>query len=176
MTTPKNDLIDPKLSDALQHWSDFYTQNTQDIMKLIKWMNPEKDAQQLTQQFNEMLQSTDWPSVMNNWMSPALFWGSFQGAYAELEELNKVTAEACVKAGQQLMEVGQQATDQLSSIQQNPANPQEALAAYLETSLEIAKKFQEVTSQQTEEMNGLQTARKIWFERTLTGQNVEDKK
>lgn len=173
MTDTNNDFIDPKLTAALQHWSDFYTQNTQDIMKLINWMNPEKDAQQLTTQFNVLLKSTDWQSVMNNWMSPALFWGSFQGAYSELEELNKVTAEACVKAGQQLLEMGQQATDKLSSVAQNPANPQEALAAYLETSLEIAKTFQEVTNQQSEEMSGLQTARKVWFERTLTGQNAD---
>lgn len=167
-------LIDPKLSNALQQWSDYYKKSAQDTMTLLKWMAPVKDAQQMSEQLTELLKSTDWQTVSRNWTDPALFWGTLQGAYSELAELQKASVEAGIKGAQQLLEVSQQASKTLSSVEPTPAQPQQTLAAYLQASLDVVKQYQEASNQQMEEISGLNSAGKVWLERTLTGQNAPD--
>lgn len=161
--TNTQDPIDPRLVEALQQWNTFSAQNAKDALNTFEAITPLKDTAQINAQMLESLQDTDWQSVAQNMANPA----SFAKAYKELADIQMAAFSRWNNGFIEFMQTTLESGGQLSALKPDFDSPQQALAAYLETGLEIMQQYQEGANNQASDMNTIQSAYKAWLYKTL---------
>jgi len=164
-----NPFIDPKLADAIRHWNEYSAESAKNALILFEATTPLKDALQISDQVNEVMNHAEWFPVAARLADTA----AFADAYKELAEIQIAALSKWYSGYIQFVKTIQQSSERLATPMRNVGSPQQALAAFLEASLTIMKEYQADTSKQVSSISEIQAAYKAWFQKTL--QNLSGK-
>ncbi|NHN76178.1 hypothetical protein HA520_02580 [Azotobacter chroococcum] len=158
-------MIDPALSEAIKHWNDYASESAQNMHALLATLDPLQGALQIGQSVAEAVRFAHWTPAGMSLANPAIF--SLSLAFKELSNIQLAALNRGYEAYTQILKTTLGIGQQLAETMQGAANPQQLLAAYLEASLNIAKQYEADISNQVSNLNDLQAAYNIWFQRTL---------
>jgi len=158
-------VIDPALSEAINHWNEYASHSAQNMTALLETFNPLQNALQVGQSIAEAMRFAQWTPASMTLANPAAF--SLSVAVKELAEIQLSALNRGYEDYTQLLKTTQGAGQQFAEAMQGAANPQQLLAAYLEASLKIAKQYEADFGNQASNLNDLQGAYNIWLQRTL---------
>ncbi len=162
-TPPVDKLVDPNLTEALRHWSEFSEENRQNALILFNAITPIKDKIQVTGQLLEAIQHTDWLQTTAKLADPSALVQSF----SELADIQIATLGKLQESYNAFLKTTQACGEQLSGVSQGADSAQALLASYLETSLNIVKQYQADATDEASSLNVIQSAYNAWFQKTL---------
>ncbi|ANG62830.1 hypothetical protein A8C75_10275 [Marinobacterium aestuarii] len=159
-TTP---LIDPNLTDALQHWNQYCAESRQNALILLNAITPLKDQIQVTGQLLESAQKTNWLEASTKFTDPT----TLAGAFGELADIQIAALGKMQEGYSAFLKTAQASGDQLSKLGKDVDSPQALLAASLETSLNILKQYEADATEEASSMSTIQAAYRAWLQKNL---------
>ncbi|NVK39777.1 MAG: hypothetical protein HWE39_00915 [Oceanospirillaceae bacterium] len=162
MNQPVNELIDPSLQDAVEHWSDYAKDSLQTAEVVLRLYTPVKDSLQITQQVLESVQENDWtPSAT---LPDA---ATFSGIVSELSDIQVAALKRMSDDFNRYLDTSVEAGKLFGETLKTDGDPQQQLAAWLETSLKVTKAYQDDFSQQLSDLGAIESAYKAWWQKSL---------
>ncbi|MCC6075628.1 hypothetical protein ACFPTX_06870 [Pseudomonas sp. GCM10022188] len=157
--------IDPKLAEALRRWSDYASESAQGLQELGEAFTPVKDALQIGQQIVTSMQRINWTPVDNNWTNPT----ALTAAYRDLADIQLAALDRGSDCYIRFLTTTLGAGKQLAGALRGVSSPQQLLAAYLGSSLDILQQYQADAEEQAATLNQIQSACNAWLQRMLEG-------
>ncbi len=158
-----NNLIDPSLSAAIEHWKEYSDQTTQNSLLMIHAITPLKDAFQVAGEVYDAMQQTDWQQTSAKLTDPS----AMATAMHELTDIQLAALDRLQDSYKAFLKTTQTSGEQLANVTQNAASPQSLLSAYLETGLDILKQYQADVSDEAASLNTIQAAYKAWGQKNF---------
>ncbi|MFC6672245.1 hypothetical protein [Marinobacterium aestuariivivens] len=153
--------VEPKLAEALQHWSDYTGESLQNERVVLQAITPLKDSAQLSQQLIESLRESGWPT--SAWPDPT----RLSQAAAELTDIQLAAWNRMLDGYSTFLKTSVEAGSRLGEVAQQDGDPQRQLAAWLEAWLAITRQYQSDFSNQLSNLNAIQAAYRAWWQKTL---------
>lgn len=163
MTKQTAVLIDPTLTDALQHWNQYCAQSQQNMLILLNAITPLKDQIQVTGQLLEAAQKTNWLEAGSKFADPAVL----ANAFSELADIQIAALGKLQEGCTSFLKTTQASGDQLSELGKDAESPQALLAASLETSLNILKQYEADATEEASGLSAIQSAYRAWLQKNL---------
>nr|WP_067291176.1 hypothetical protein [Marinobacterium profundum] len=161
--TQTSPLIDPNLTDALQHWNQHCAQSRQNALILLNAITPLKDQIQVTGQILEAAQKTNWLEASTKLADPT----TLAGAFSELADIQIAALIKMQEGYSAFLKTTQASSDQLSALGKDADSPQALLAASLETSLNILQQYEADATEEASSMSAIQAAYRAWLQKNL---------
>lgn len=159
---PIDPLIDPKLMDVLKQWHCFTQQNSENLKLVFSAFTPVQDSLQVTQQVLQRLQNKPFAVEQSAVPSEAV-----SNAYRELIDIQQAAFKKEQEVYFRYWSIGLNNGKQMMSALQGVSSPQQALAAYLEANLDLARQYQDNFSEQLSDLNQIKAAYSAWWQKTL---------
>jgi hypothetical protein len=163
MTTETAPLIDPNLTEALQHWNQYCNQSRQNALILLNAITPLKDQIQVTGQLLETAQKTDWLQAGTKFSDPT----ALVGAFSELADIQIAALGKIQEGYTAFLKTTEASTHQLSELGKAADSPQALLAASLETGLSILKQYEADATEEASSLSAIQSAYRAWLQKNL---------
>ncbi len=164
-----NEIVDPSLSDAIKDWNDYTAESVKNALIVLEAITPVKDNVQVTQQVIEAFKNTDWQPASKKLLDPEVL----AAVGRELAEIQKAAMERLMEGCNQYLVTTQEAGKKFADNLKDVKSPQQFLAAWLESSLDLVKDYQQNATDQASNLGTIQSAYKAWLQSTL--QNLSAK-
>lgn len=163
LSNKPHDLIDPRLEQALSRWGDFSSESAQQSLILLDAITPLKDAAQVAGDLIDSMPLSEWPPRGSRLSDPA----AISRAAGELIDIQMAAADKFYEGCRAFMETTQASAEQLAAMDRDVDSVQAWMAAYLDTSLDILKRYQADAGTEAASLNAIQSAYKAWYQKAL---------
>ncbi|TWH71366.1 hypothetical protein LX59_01650 [Azomonas agilis] len=156
-------LIEPKLINILKQWRCFSHQNAENLQLFCSAFTPVHDSLQITQQVLKQWHDKPWTLPEQ----PSVDSSALSNAYRELIDIQQAALEKEQEAYFRYWTTALTNSKQMINALQGVSSPQQALVAYLEANLDLARQYQEDVSEQLTDLNQIKAAYTAWWQKTL---------
>lgn len=158
-----SNMIDPSLSGAIKDWSEYSAETVKNALIGLEAITPVKDAMQVTQEVMETIQVSDWKPWGENLPDLA----TLGAAAREMAEIQQAAIQRLLDSYNNYLAINRDSGEQFVEKLKGSKSPQQWLAAWLESSLSLARNYQDESNQQASNLATIQAACKAWFQNTL---------
>ncbi|GLS28053.1 hypothetical protein [Marinibactrum halimedae] len=163
--------LDPKLEKALSRVVETGKTTIENMNVVARAITPFKTFAQINDNTTNFLNSVDWGNVVKNSYLPE----SYQTPLTQLAEIQQAAIKTTVEGQASFFKTLSTEGKEIASTPVPIEKPQEAMADYIDKSLDLYDDVNEAMKEQASQLNTVQSAYMAWYQNTLQSMSAAPK-